>query len=262
MKLSKITSCYVSPGISTEQFIPEHFFLYLVAGTMTAYDGSREYKIKAGDYGIARKNHLAKYNKQPDNGKFEKIVIFFDEEFLRSFNKQYSYPAAKSKDTRAVIELAKNALIENCIQSLKPYYNERGEIDKDLFDVKRSELLLLLLKQEPAVANFFFDFGKPGKINIEEFMNRNYRFNVNVERFAYLTGRSLSAFKRDFVQVFSTTPSRWLLEKRLQEAHFLIKKKNRSPSDVYLDLGFENLSHFSFAFKKMYGFSPSKVAGG
>jgi len=252
----------VSPGISTEQFIPEHFFLYLVAGTMTAYDGSREYKIKAGDYGIARKNHLAKYNKQPDNGKFEKIVIFFDEEFLRSFNKQYSYPAAKSKDTRAVIELAKNALIENCIQSLKPYYNERGEIDKDLFDVKRSELLLLLLKQEPAVANFFFDFGKPGKINIEEFMNRNYRFNVNVERFAYLTGRSLSAFKRDFVQVFSTTPSRWLLEKRLQEAHFLIKKKNRSPSDVYLDLGFENLSHFSFAFKKMYGFSPSKVAGG
>jgi AraC-like DNA-binding protein len=261
MKLSKITSCYISPEISTEQFIPEHFFLYLIRGTMTAYDGSREYKIGPGDYGLARKNHLAKYNKQPDNGKFEKIVIFFDEEFLRSFNSQYAYPAVKSKQARAIIELGKNPLVENCIHSLKPYYNERGEIDKDLFDVKRSELLLLLLKQDPGLANIFFDFGKPGKINIEEFMNRNYRFNVNIERFAYLTGRSLSAFKRDFVTVFNATPSRWLLEKRLQEAHFLIREKNKPPSDVYLDLGFENLSHFSFAFKKMYGVAPSQVKG-
>ncbi|WP_262497324.1 helix-turn-helix domain-containing protein [Parapedobacter koreensis] len=55
-------------------------------------------------------------------------------------------------------------------------------------------------------------------------------------------------------------PHRWLQHRRLQEAHYLIKEMGRAPSDVYLEIGFEDLSHFSFAFKKQYGVSPSKLA--
>jgi AraC-like DNA-binding protein len=101
----------------------------------------------------------------------------------------------------------------------------------------------------------------PEKINLEEFMNRNFKFNVSIERFAYLTGRSLSAFKRDFRTIFNQTPNRWLVQKRLQEAYFLISKKNKKASAIYLDLGFEDLSHFSFAFKKLFGLRPTELAG-
>ena len=101
--------------------------------------------------------------------------------------------------------------------------------------------------------------GIPEKIDLEAYMNRNYKFNVSLERFAYLTGRSLSSFKRDFKQIFRESPSRWLTKRRLQEAHFLILKKARKPVDFYLDLGFEDLSHFSFAFKKEFGYSPSEL---
>jgi len=59
-----------------------------------------------------------------------------------------------------------------------------------------------------------------------------------------MTGRSLSAFKRDFKAIFNETPGRWLIQKRLQEAYFLIDKKNKKASEIYLDLGFEDLSHF------------------
>lgn len=55
-------------------------------------------------------------------------------------------------------------------------------------------------------------------------MNKNYTFNANTERFTYLTGRSLSAFKRDFKTIFNETPSRWLTKKRLQETFFLLIK--------------------------------------
>jgi AraC-like DNA-binding protein len=51
-----------------------------------------------------------------------------------------------------------------------------------------------------------------------------------------------------------------LVKKRLQEAHFLIEKKNKRPSEIYLDLGFETLSHFSFAFKKQFGLTPTELA--
>lgn len=90
-------------------------------------------------------------------------------------------------------------------------------------------------------------------------MNKNYTFNVNTERFAYLTGRSLSSFKRDFKTIFNETPSRWLTKKRLQEAFFFIDKKHKCPSEIYLDLGFEAFSHFSFSFKKMFGLSPTEL---
>ncbi|WP_308993454.1 AraC family transcriptional regulator [Mariniflexile litorale] len=112
---------------------------------------------------------------------------------------------------------------------------------------------------KPELYGVFFDFGKPEKINMEEFMNQNYKFNVGIERFAHLTGRSLSAFKRDFKQIFNDTPNRWLIQKRLQEAYFLINKKKQKPSEIYIDLGFEDLSHFSFAFKKQFGMSPKNL---
>ena len=144
------------------------------------------------------------------------------------------------------------------IHSLKQYYNH-GIINEPFADVKREELLIILLQNQPELAGVFFDYGIPEKINLEEFMNRNFKFNVSMQRFAYMTGRSLSAFKRDFKTIFNETPGRWLVQKRLEEAYFLIDKKDKKPSDFYLDLGFEALSHFSFAFKKLFGLTPTEL---
>lgn len=118
---------------------------------------------------------------------------------------------------------------------------------------------MILLKTNPELSNILFDFSILEKADLEIFMNRNYKFNVNIERFAYLTGRSLSSFKRDFEKVFNETPHKWLIKKRLDEAYFLIEKKKLKPSDIYLELGFEDLSHFSFAFKKQFGYSPNNL---
>jgi len=72
----------------------------------------------------------------------------------------------------------------------------------------------------------------------------------------------LSVFKRDFKNIFGDTPSHWLIQKRLIEAYFLIDKKGKKPSEIYLDLGFEDLSHFSFVFKKKFGFNSTNLRVG
>jgi len=129
----------------------------------------------------------------------------------------------------------------------------------ELLFIKQKEAILLLLQLVPSFKNVLFDFSEPGKIDLEGFMERNYHYNVQMQRFAYLTGRSLATFKRDFEKFFSKPPSRWLQERRLQEAYYMIKEQRKTPSDVYLDVGFEDLSHFSFVFKKKYGIPPSKL---
>jgi AraC-like DNA-binding protein len=46
----------------------------------------------------------------------------------------------------------------------------------------------------------------------------------------------------------------------LDEAYFQLSRQHQKPSTVYLEVGFEDLSHFSFVFKKTFGKTPSEVA--
>ncbi|PUZ23025.1 AraC family transcriptional regulator [Chitinophaga parva] len=245
--------------ISPEQFIAEHTFVYIIKGVMHIYDGSKNYMLKSGECGIARKNHFARYKKEKENGELEKVFVFFDEKFLRMFQEKHKTTALKFKSNETILRISKNNLMPNFIQSLLPYY-DHGKINEAFADLKREELLIILLQTQPGLAGLFFDYGIPEKVNIEEFMNRNFKFNVSIERYAFMTGRSLSAFKRDFKITFKDTPNHWLVKKRLQEAHFLIEEKNKRPSEIYLELGFETLPHFSFAFKKQFGLTPTELA--
>lgn len=259
MRATDIKSCYIGPEISPEQFIAEHFFIYLAKGKIHGYDGHRHYSLNQGTYCLVRKNHLARYHKERVDGAFEKVVIILDEAFLKQQAFTIPQHTAANNSYPAFISLKEDERMHHYIASLIPYYKPSGTMDNSIFQTKREELLQLLLQMEPALASVLFDFGQPGKLDLEAFMNRNYKFNVSLERFAFLTGRSLSAFKRDFNAIFNSSPSKWLLKRRLAEAYFLLDKKQKSPSEIFMDIGFENLSHFSFAFKKEYGLAPSQL---
>ena len=83
-------------------------------------------------------------------------------------------------------------------------------------------------------------------------------YDLSVEEVAGFTGRSLATFKRDFKKVSPLSPQKWLIEKRLKVAYEKLRNENKKVSDVYLEVGFKNLSHFSTAFKKQFGYAPSK----
>ncbi len=259
-KIDQVSTCYMGPQISPEQFVPEHIFIFLVKGKIEGYDGLQKHTLQTGQCCLIRKNRLARYDKhEEDEGGFEKVVVVFEESFLKNFQERHRIQATKSADKGAFMRIPDHPLIHPFILSLKPYYESSGRIREPYASVKREELLLILLEAQPSLTSILFDYGIPQKIDLEKFMNGHYKFNVSIERLAYMTGRSLSAFKRDFEKIFNDTPGRWLLQKRLQEAYFLIMKKKQKPSSFYLDLGFEDLSHFSFAFKKKFGMNASEL---
>lgn len=260
MKTSVNKTSIIGPAVPDEQFIAEHLFFYLDKGIVSGFYGDKSYTLHPGKCGVVRKNRLSRQDNTIYNGEVEKMIFVFDEPFLRTFQEKHSLKPVRFLSAESFIQMENESLISGFIHSLKPYYNELGQIDQAFFNIKREELLLILLHLQPDLTGVFFDYAAPQKINLEVFMNQHYRFNVSIQRFALLTGRSLSAFKRDFHAIFNQTPSRWLVEKRLQEAYFLIDKKRQQPSNIYLDLGFETLSHFSFAFKNLFGQTPTDLA--
>ncbi|HWZ14668.1 MAG TPA: AraC family transcriptional regulator [Mucilaginibacter sp.] len=253
-------SCYVTRSREGEQFVAEHRFTYQVAGTMTTNDGTREYLFNEGDFRFSRRNHLMKFLKlPPEGGEFKSLSVSLDQHTLRNFSMEFGLKAEKPTNGEAILRLKPDPLYKSYMDSLTPYLQIEQAGNEDLIANKQKEAILLLLKLNPEIKDALFDFSEPGKIDLEAFMNKNFHFNVDLNRFAYLTGRSLATFKRDFEKLFHITPSRWLQQRRLQEAHYLIKEKGKAPSDVYMDVGFEDLSHFSFAFKKLYGLAPSRI---
>jgi len=253
-------SCHFETKRAGEQFVSQHILSYQISGILKFNDGDKEYIFKKGDFRFSKRNRLIKFEKTPEeNAPFRCISIPLDQELLRKISIHKNIAPTQCDKGDAVVKLKSHPLLISFFDSLRQYEDNKEALNNSLVFIKMKEAILLLLELAPKLANSLFDFSEPGKIDLEEFMNRHYHFNVKMSRFAYLSGRSLATFKRDFQKVFNVTPSKWLLSKRLSEAHYLLKEKGKTPSEVYIELGFENLSHFSFAFKKMYGISPSQL---
>ena len=58
---------------------------------------------------------------------------------------------------------------------------------------------------------------------------------------------------------FQTTPRELLRERRLARAQNLLRERRGSVSEIAYAVGFDNLSHFSQAFRKRYGVAPSSL---
>lgn len=240
----------------------EHSTLVLqVAGQMIFETAGQKVSTKRGEMLLIRKNQLAELTKVPLPGEdYQTIVIRLKEELLRQIALEEQIPVMQKYTGPSNVVIPANDFLHGFFQSIIPYvrHPEQQQLVQALGLIKVKEAVRLLLHTMPGLRQFLFDFSEPHKMDLEKFMQTSYHFNVPVEKFAELTGRSLAAFKRDFQKTFGMAPRQWLQEKRLTEARHLIERKHSKPSAIYLDLGFESLSHFSHAFKKKFGKAPTE----
>lgn len=245
--------------VERESFVTDHIFSYILSGTHEIWSGNEIYTFKAGDYRFFNRNQLTKSAKRAGQQGFHSIAVHIDQGTLKEMATTYRKPRQAAYTGKDIVLLKPNGYFESYVNSLTPYLQAHGKYDEAIIAYKAKELVLLLLQTNPSLQAALFNFDDPGKIDLVAFMQTHYRYNVGLDRMAFLTGRSLSTFKRDFKRTFNVTAGRWLTQKRLAEAHYLIAKQGKKAAEVYLDLGFEDLSHFSFAYKKAFGIAPSKT---
>jgi AraC family transcriptional regulator, exoenzyme S synthesis regulatory protein ExsA len=254
-----------------EHLISEHVLAHIYSGSVSIAEAGKTHTFREGDTLFLRKNLLAKFINYPSgNTPFTSAVILFKQDTLQEFyagrqELQATYAGKQEKQAGkstadAVRSFAKHPALNSLFSSLLPYHELNYNLSEELTALKFQEALLILRNIDQNADQVLSDFSEPGKIDLATFMHKNFSYNVPVKKFAHLTGRSLAGFKRDFQKTFNTSPEKWLRQKRLERAHFLIGEAGKRPSEVYLEVGFENFSHFSFAFKKCFGYSPSKIS--
>jgi AraC family transcriptional regulator, exoenzyme S synthesis regulatory protein ExsA len=253
IKLSLFTGKY----FKTEVTFEHHILVWLIAGQTKVIQADRTSTFTAGDIFLLPRNQLSTIINMSDDLPHQAVAMHLSKERLKDFYERHA-SIFQIRRAPAIYHFPKHALLESCLASLIPYFS-LTELPPNIADIKIEEAISILRTLDPTVDHLLANFDEPGKINLADFMERNYMFNMTLDRFSYLTGRSVATFRRDFKKTYHTTPQRWLTIKRLELAHYEIAEKQRKPVDVYAEVGFENLSHFSHAFKNHFGYSPNQL---
>lgn len=254
-----LLSCIEEKYFKDETVLEHHSFARIISGEMKVIQADKTYTFGAGDTLLFPCNQLSTLIKNPKNGRpYKALVIFFTPKRLKEFYANNPIQLTKLH-THEIKTFEKHPMLESFFASLIPYFDLESELPEKIVSIKLEEALTILRTIDKTIDNLLADFSEPYKINLPDFMEKNYMFNMPMQKFSYLTGRSLTTFKRDFKKAFNTTPQKWIIQKRLELAHHLLSEKKQKPIDVYLETGFENLSHFSFAFKKYFGYAPTKL---
>ena len=247
---------------NSEHYFPDHALGIMLSGESQYFSNDGTFVMKEGTICLMRRNELfKKLKKAGPNGEPPSLIsIFLDQKTLRQYASENDVPKQRAYKGKAMIDLTGNVFLKGFFDSLLPYVDDLKKLTAKIAELKTCEAIELLLQAGDVYRKFLFDFQEPHKIDLEMYMNHNFKYNIPLSSFAKLAGRSLSTFKRDFTKIFETTPEKWLQQKRLEQAHYLISKREMRPSEIYLEVGFENLSHFSFAFKKTFGMTPTELA--
>lgn len=252
-------SCYEDKLFKTEVVFEHHMLVWFISGETKIIQADQNYVFKSGDIFLIPRNQLATIINYPKDGLPHKsVVMHLTIERLREFYKNLTVKT-KVSATQKIRSFEKHPFLESCLASLIPYFDVHETFPENIASLKITEAISILRSIDKSIDDILANFEEPHKIELSGFMEKNFMFNMPLEKFCYLTGRSLTTFKRDFHRIYNTTPQRWLTLKRLELAHYQLSKKNKKPVEVYLETGFENLSHFSYSFKKHFGYTPTEL---
>lgn len=260
---------YITPDIKLSSYddqlfksdiiFDEHMLVWFISGETKIIQADATFFFKTGDIFLIPRNLLATIINYPKEGKPHKtVVMHLSTERLKKFYEKIDIGKKQAVEQK-IYSFSNHPLLESCMASVVPYFELEGTFPEHIASLKITEAISILREIDTNVDSVLANFDQPGKVDLIRFMERNFMFNMPMEKLGYLTGRSVSTFHRDFKKHFNTTPQKWLTEKRLQLAYYQLSEKKKKPSEVYLEVGFEDLSHFSFAFKKQYGMPPTQL---
>lgn len=175
---------------------------YVYSGEMILDNGKQQIHVGKGEcVYIPRDHHITMYKRTFNGERYCGIFLNFTRNFLREMYAKFGQckiPADTSKLKPEVIKLPKTAEITSLFASLTPFFDPEVKPRDDFMHLKLQEGLLALLHIDGRLASTLFDFNEPWKIDIMDFMNKNYMYEFTMEELAHYTGRSLATFKRDF----------------------------------------------------------------
>jgi AraC-like DNA-binding protein len=243
-------------------FFEEHAVIVVLEGEKKFTSPTQEVHVEKGDILFIQRGFYLM--SESIHESYKSLVFFFDEKLLKEFVGLHPEIFDSQEDVGTVeypiLLLKADDNFEKFIQSVFPYFRSRTELKNHFLRLKFQELLLHLMELDNShqLRGILYSLYKGEKVDLSFLMNSYYLKPLTLNELARLSGRSLSAFKRDFQDEFNTSPALWLKNKRLDYADFLLRNSTKNVSEISTEIGYESVSHFIKTYKEKYGTTPKR----
>lgn len=234
---------------------------YIVCGTMNIVQNGKTFTFHAGECVFVRKDLSVKMtlHTAKDSHLFKAITMNFTKNFLQAVYRNLpskTFTVHIHRSRKAFLKIPMTHDLESIFKVILPYFKIDKQPSEEWVKYQLNEALACVLKADKNTYASIFDFAVPWKIDLIDFMNDNYMYQLPLKDLATYSGRSLSTFKRDFKKITDVTPERWLINKRLCEAQKLLSHGNKRIKEVMNAVGITNQSFFSRVYKEKFGYTP------
>jgi AraC-like DNA-binding protein len=253
-----------SPSSRAMITLSRSMITFLLDGEKTVHFAGTQVNVKTHQFVMLAAGNCLMSEKIASPGVgYHSILIFFNGKFLSDFFDRHASLInrhAKTSDQDPFLLFEKDEFLINFTRSLDCILIGDKPVHPQLQKVKLEELLVYLTVQFPGqiqrIRNMHYEANDDRLIR--EAVTSHITNNITVEELAFLCNMSLSTFKRRFGRLYGNSPNRWLLEKRMEMAAEMLRKNDRKASEIFSELGYENLSGFIQSFKKIYGVTPKQ----
>jgi len=254
------------PVLGKEGYLSTHALTMVLQGTLRLENEDNCFfmDVPAGNLVFIPKGLYTVSDILPANGAFEAMMFFFESDVIRQFLESQAFKKNDENDKPATpVIMTSNDDLRLFSRSLLQLYGGDVPANRQLAKLKLLELLHLLHLSFPDTDRFpklLAALDRRERLSLGEFMQANFHKPLGIEDYAYLTGRSVSTFTRDFKAKFEgMSPKQWLIEQRLERAHRLLVRNHITfISEVAWESGYENVPHFIKEFHKKYGITPKQ----
>ena len=249
-----------SKEISKQQIVlNQNTFSFLIEGTKEVVFDDSSLSIDKHKFLIMKSGHCLMTEKLSELKNYRSVLLFFSNETLSKFIRKFSIKAIETIEYKSVYALEYDAFIKRFVDSLIDVSKLSKAAQKQLIEVKFEEIMLYVIELYGvhilhALIRNNDDFTQKFTQTIES----NQLKKLTLKELAFLCNMSISTFKREFEKHYSESPIKWFLNKRLEHAHYLLNKKQKKASEIYLEVGYENLSSFIQAYKSKYKITPKQ----
>ena len=241
-------------------FPNEACFLHFRSGNVRLTSVSGTSEIASTESILLRcGNYFAELIQNSNDKTIEVLAVHFYPELFKELYKNEIPPNLQTANKNILPQsIANSSLMIHYVENLNFYFDNPHVVSSDLLVLKIKELVLLLLQTDNAVtiSGLMAQLFTPRQVSLKAVVQTHLFSSLTLPNLAILAGLSLSSFKREFQKVFDETPANYIKTKKLEEAKKLLKHSELSVSEIAYQVGFNDISNFTKAFRKNIGCSP------
>ncbi len=252
------------PVIGKEGYVSTHALTMVLQGMLRIEDADGHLQeIRPGKMVLVQKGLYTVSDILPKSGSFEALMFFIEAELIQDFLESVGFHGSKEKNAPLTVLDVSEQTHFFATSNLR-LYGKQTAPNRKLAKMKLFELLHWIYNGHTSKDQFaalLASLGNKERKSLQAFMRANFHKPLAIEDYAYLTGRSVSTFTRDFKSRFDgVSPKQWLIEQRLEKARDLLETTQvHSVADAAWESGYSNIPHFIKNFHKRFGITPKQL---